>query len=88
MKYTNASHVLPDELIKEIQKYVEGEALYIPKVNEKNRWGEGSGARRFYRERNEKIRSDYQNGMSLEVLIEKYHLSADRIKRIIYEKQC
>ena len=34
MKYTQASHVLPDELIKEIQKYVEGEVLYIQKVNE------------------------------------------------------
>ena len=38
MKYKNASHVLPDELLKEIQKYVEGEAIYIPKQEEKKRW--------------------------------------------------
>lgn len=32
MKYTNATKVLPEELIEEIQKYVQGETLYIPKL--------------------------------------------------------
>lgn len=86
MKYRNASHVLPDELLKEIQKYVNGEAIYIPKPDEKKKWGEGSGARKFYQERNEKIRADYQTGMSIEGLMEKYGLSAESIKRIIYVK--
>ena len=60
MKYKNAAHVLPDELLKEVQKYVTGEAIYIPKQEEKRKWGEGSGARQFYRERNERIRTDYE----------------------------
>lgn len=86
MKYRNASHVLPDELLKEIQKYVTGEAIYIPKQEEKRRWGEGSGARQFYKERNEKIRADYNQGNAIDELIEKYGLSADSIRRIIYRK--
>lgn len=87
MKYKNASHVLPDELLKEIQKYVKGEALYIPKPEEKKKWGEGSGARQFYRERNEKIRGDYQKGMTMEALMGKYGLSVDSIRRIVYNKK-
>lgn len=31
MKYKNAVAVLPTELIEEIQKYIQGEFLYIPK---------------------------------------------------------
>lgn len=32
MSYINANLVLPGELVKEIQKYVNGINLYIPKV--------------------------------------------------------
>lgn len=31
MKYKNAGAILPSKLIEEIQKYVQGEFLYIPK---------------------------------------------------------
>ena len=34
MSYINANLVLPKELIKEIQKYVDGINLYIPKIPE------------------------------------------------------
>ena len=37
MSYINADIVLPKELIKEIQKYVNGVNLYIPKVPEAKR---------------------------------------------------
>lgn len=87
MRYKNASHVLPDELLKEIQKYVEGEAIYIPKQEEKKKWGEGSGARQFYKERNAKIQADYKAGMTVEGLAEKYALSLDSIKRIVYQRE-
>ncbi len=30
MKYRNASDILPDELLKEVQKYTSGETLCIP----------------------------------------------------------
>lgn len=87
MKYKNASHVLPDELLKEVQKYAAGEALYIPRPEEKKKWGEGSGARQFYRDRNSKIQADHQAGMTLEELMDKYILSAESIKRIIYKRE-
>lgn len=86
MKYKNASHVLPDELLKEIQKYVTGEVIYIPNPDGKKKWGEGSGARQFYEERNRKIQADFQMGMAPEELMEKYGLSMDSIKRIVYKK--
>ena len=86
MKYKNASHVLPDQLLKEIQKYVTGEMIYIPQPDEKKKWGESSGARQFYQERNRKILADYQKGMTLDELTEKYNLSIERIKRIVYKK--
>lgn len=86
MKYRNASHVLPDELLKEVQKYVAGEAIYIPSPDRKKKWGEGSGARQFYRERNEKIREDHRRGMTQEELMDKYALSAESIRRIVYRR--
>ena len=35
MGYTNAGVVLPDALIREIQRYVNGISLYIPQVKRK-----------------------------------------------------
>ena len=31
MSYVNAEEVLPEDLIREIQKYVDGKVLYIPR---------------------------------------------------------
>ena len=61
MKYRNASEVLPEALLKEIQKYVSGETLYIPTKEERVGWGESSGAKAFYTKRNEEIREKYYN---------------------------
>lgn len=32
MKYVNAAEILPDKLLKELQGYIDGELLYIPKA--------------------------------------------------------
>lgn len=37
MSYINANEILPKELISEIQKYVNGVNLYIPKLPEKKK---------------------------------------------------
>jgi len=87
MRYRNAAHILPDELLQEIQKYTEGEAIYIPKKEEKRKWGEGSGARQYYEERNEKIHQAFKNGMSIEELCENYNLSIESIRRIVYKRR-
>lgn len=40
MSYVNADEVLPEDLIREIQKYVDGKVLYIPRRSEKAMgWG-------------------------------------------------
>ena len=56
MSYKNAKDVLPDELIREIQKYIDGDLLYIPTKSEKTEWGIRSGARQKYAERNHDAR--------------------------------
>jgi hypothetical protein len=40
MKYINAAEVLPDYLIAEIQKHINGEVIYIPAGEERSKWGE------------------------------------------------
>lgn len=50
MSYKNAKDVLPDELIREIQKYIDGDLLYIPTKSEKTEWGICSGAGQKYAE--------------------------------------
>lgn len=83
MKYKNAQDILPDRLLKELQQYVSGETLYIPNSHEKKSWGETSGAREYYKKRNEEIRQKYGGGTSMEELAEQYHLSVDSIRRIL-----
>ena len=85
MKYKNANDILPDKLLREIQKYVSGEPLYIPSCKERKKWGEGSGARKFYIERNEEIRLKYFHKISIDSLADEYGLSVDTIRRIVYK---
>lgn len=39
MKYINAAEILPKQLLKELQTYIEGSVLYVPKVSTKKEWG-------------------------------------------------
>ena len=83
MKYKNAQDILPDRLLKELQKYISGETIYIPKAETKKQWGESSGARSHYKQRNEEIRSKYASGMTIDQLAEEYNLSIESIRKII-----
>lgn len=83
MKYRNAQDILPDRLLRELQQYVSGETLYIPSNQEKKSWGESSGAREYYKRRNEEIRQKYGSGTGLEELAGQYHLSVDSIRKIL-----
>ena len=85
MKYKKASDILPDKLLREVQKFVEGGTLYIPKGKKRKKWGENSGGRRFYKERNEEIRSKYFHKVSIEELAEEYGLSYETIRKIVYK---
>ena len=85
MKYKKASDILPDELLREVQKYIDGESLYIPKGKERKKWGEGSGGRRFFLQRNEEIRSRFFHKVPIEDLAEEYSLSYETIRKIVYK---
>ncbi|MGM0975247.1 MAG: CD3324 family protein [Bacillota bacterium] len=87
MSYVKANAVLPENLIAEIQKYVQGEAIYIPKPEKDYRkWGSRSGARKALDERNHSIKSEFQNGKTISKLAEEYFLSDETIKKIVYKK--
>lgn len=84
MKYFNAAEILPESLLKELQKYVDGEILYIPKTSSKKEWGAVNGSRVFYQERNKEIQRLFQLGFSIDVLANQYGLAYSTIKKIVY----
>ena len=87
MKYVNANDILPDLLVAELQNYLQAGYLYIPaRVDQHKAWGELSGCRKELKARNEKIRSEYRQGVPVEALGDRYHLSVHAIKKIIYQK--
>ena len=85
MKYRNASEVLPDDLLKELQKYASGEILYIPSDKERKKWGSDTGAHQFYEQRNEEIRYKYFGlKIPINALSEEYCLSDETVRKILY----
>lgn len=84
----NATKVLPEKLIIEIQKYIQGETLYIPKQEKKYRkWGTSSGGRHLLDQRNAAIRHSFISGSSIQQLAEEYYLSTETIKKIVYSNK-
>lgn len=84
MAYKNAKDILPCELVREIQKYIDGDLIYIPTKSNKVEWGIRNGAKQKYAERNREIREEYKNQASIEELAKRYFLSTDSIKKIVY----
>ena len=85
MKYIKANVVFPEELLKEIQKYVQGEMVYIPNLNgTRKEWGESSGNRAYLNDRNIEIREKFGEGLSIDHLSGTFCLSIDSIKKIVY----
>lgn len=84
MKYVNAAEILPDKPLKELQTYVDGEVLYIPKASSKREWGAANGSRMFYQERNQEIKRLFQIGYSIDELAKQFGLADSTIKKIIY----
>ncbi len=86
MKYINAEEVLPQHLLMEIQKHINGELIYIPNTRVSKGWGEKSGSRNYFDERNLKIRMQYHKGNSIEQLAQQYGLAYDTVRKIVYSK--
>ena len=85
MRYMNGKDVLPPELLKEIQQYLCGELLYIPRKDESRAaWGQKSGFRDQVFKRNSRIVESYRTGTSVVDLTDEYCLSEASIRKIIY----
>lgn len=88
MGYIKAYDVLPAEMIEQLQEYIEGEMMYVPKRNEhKKSWGETTDTRKYLDKRNLNIFKDYCEGMTVSQLAEKYFLVEKSIRRIIRQKR-
>ncbi|QFG00243.1 hypothetical protein PB01_16295 [Psychrobacillus glaciei] len=87
MTYIKATSVLPEALVLEIQKYIQGETIYIPKQGESYKhWGALSGERKRIDDRNVLLKKAYKNGISMNQLAKEHFLSVETVKKIIYSK--
>ena len=60
MNYRNAQDIFPEQLLKQIQRYVSGETIYIPASEQKKKaWGESSCYRAYLAKSNHAIRDDF-----------------------------
>jgi len=87
LDYKNGTEVLPAHLLKEIQKYIEGSLIYIPKKSTRVGWGQASGTRRLIDQRNQTIVKLYKQGHSITELAEEFHLGEETIKKIVYGRK-
>ena len=86
MEYKNGAEVLPDTLLEQLQKYVQGEIIYIPIPDDKHMgWGCRNGTRQMIEERNRDIYCRYLNGRSIDDLSGLFNLSQESIRKIIYK---
>lgn len=87
MRYVKAETLLPEDLLKEIQKYIQGEYIYIPSEGSvRKKWGEKTGNRDYIQNRNNNIRAKYESGCSISALAEEFYLSIESIRKIVYTR--
>ncbi len=86
MSYKNAAKILPSYLLREVQKYIEGGLIYVPRNGKKSGWGCVSGTREIIDSRNREILRLFENNYSVDELSHKFHLSDETIKKIVYRK--
>jgi len=83
MKYKKAQDILPKDVLDLVQKYIDGNYIYIPKKdNNKKSWGEVSGIKTELKTRNFEIYIKYLQGISIKQLSTDYFLSESSIRRI------
>lgn len=82
MSYIRAEDILPEELVKAIQQYVDGKAIYIPSV-QKRSWGSETRIRTELRERDRRIYAAFQTGKPIAELAREHSISDKSVQRII-----
>lgn len=84
MGYTNATEVLPKTILEAVQKYIDGQCVYIPRRDDRRQaWGERTQTRANIRARNREIRARHDRGMGVRELAEQFYLSPKTISKIL-----
>lgn len=84
MGYTNGKSILPKKLLKKIQKYIDGEYIYIPcKKDNKKPWGTNTKSKLYLSNRNKEIFLKYSSGISVKDISKEYHLATKTIYGIL-----
>ena len=84
MGYINAEEILPDEVIKIIQQYVDGANIYIPRIEgHRAGWGQINRAKEKNYARDLEIYREYRQGIKVSELADRYYLSEKSIWRIL-----
>lgn len=86
MKYINANQLLPQELVEQIQEYVQGEYIYIP-IKDKRTKESATDYKIELEKRDAHIYTKYLEGVSNRQLSQIYNLSESSIRRIIIKKK-
>jgi len=87
LKYKKGAEVLPAHLLEEVQKYIDGGLVYIPKKSKRVGWGYLTGSRKLLEERNREILELYKNGIPIDEIANIYYLSEETIRKIVYGKK-
>ena len=84
MSYIKAEEILPEELIRQIQEYIDGAYIYIPrKPGTRHAWGQETDYKAELKACNDRIRNDFAAGISVAALSRKFNLSEKSIRRIL-----
>ena len=86
MKYKNAGEILPPHLVEEIQKYVQGVFLYVPKKDKKTKRAV-TEYKIELEKRNNRIYKMHLEGVCNEQLAENFSLAQSSIRRILIEQR-
>lgn len=87
MSYKKGVEVLPAHLLKKVQEYVDGGLIYIPKKSKRVGWGHSNGSKKLLEKRNKRICELFENGISINDIANRYFLSEETIKKIVYGKK-
>ncbi len=88
MRYARAQDILPADLVTQLQQYVDGAYLYIPRKQE-NRlaWGARTHSKRETAMRNAVIFQEAEAGKPVSELAKAYFLTEKTIRRILLEER-
>ena len=87
MGYIRAEDILPEELVRILQEYAEGQMIYVPKKRTRAGWGTLSGTKKSLLQRNTKIYIEYLAGRNVSELSKEHYLTEKSIQRIGREMQ-